>query len=83
MQGEWARPLTLHPHLHLHFYIRNADADAEKYPTQPGITEMWMKKFGGGAELLAFPQFMQGACYQLKTNKFFNVLKIIGAGSTG
>jgi hypothetical protein len=64
-----ARPLTLHPHPHLHFYIRDVDADAGKCPTQPGITQMWMKKFPGGAELPAFPQFMQGACYQLKTTQ--------------
>ncbi len=38
-----------------------------------------MKKFGGGA----FPRFTKGACYQLKTNKFFDVLEIIGAGFTG
>jgi hypothetical protein len=39
---------------------------------------MWMKEFPGGAELNAFPQFMQGACYQLKTNNFRNNLEIIG-----
>jgi hypothetical protein len=72
-----ARPLTLH--LHLHFYIRDADADAGKCPTQPGITQMWMKKFPGDAEVLALPQrFMQGACYQLKTNNSRKVLEIIG-----
>ena len=42
-----------------------------------------MKKFGGGAELPAFPQFMQGACYQLKANNFFDVDELIGAGFTG
>jgi hypothetical protein len=42
-----------------------------------------MKKFGGGAELPAFPRFMQGACYPLKTNKFFDVLLIIVAAFTG
>ena len=78
-----ARPLTLHPHLHLHFYIRDADADAGKCPTQTGIIEIGMKKVGGGAELPAFPRVMQGACYQLKTNKFFDVLEIIGASFTG
>ena len=41
-----------------------------------------MKKFGGGAKLLAFPRFMQGSCYQLKTNKFFDVLEMIGAAFT-
>jgi hypothetical protein len=50
-----ARLLTLHPHLHLHFYIRDANADVGKCPTQPGITQMWMKKFPGDAELPAFP----------------------------
>ena len=65
-----ARPLTLHPHLHLHFYIRDADADAGKCPTHTGITKIWMKKFGGGAELPAFPRVMQGACYQLKDKEF-------------
>jgi hypothetical protein len=39
---------------------------------------MWMKKFSGGAELPAFPRFMHGACYQLKTNNFRKVLEIIG-----
>ena len=73
-----ARPLTLHPHLHMHFYIRDANADAWKCPTHPGITEMWMKKSGGGAKLPAFPRFMHGACYQLKTNNFIDVLEIIG-----
>jgi hypothetical protein len=57
-----ARSLTLHPHLHLHFYIRYADADAGKCPTQHGITQMWMKKFPGGAELHALPQFMHEVC---------------------
>jgi hypothetical protein len=76
-----ARPLTLH--LHLHFYIRDADADAGKCPTEPSITQMWMKKFPRGAELPAFPRFMQGACYQLKTNNFIDVLEIIGWGLTG
>jgi hypothetical protein len=37
-----------------------------------------MKKFPGGAELLAFPRFMQGASYQLKTNNLRKVLEIIG-----
>ena len=74
-----ARPLTLH----LHFYMRDADADAGKCPTQPGIPSFWMKKFGGGAELPAFPRFMQGACYPLKTNKFFVVLFIIIVAFTG
>jgi hypothetical protein len=78
-----ARPVTLHPHLHLHFYIRDVDADAGKCPTQPGKTEIWMKKFGGGAEFPAFLRFMQGANYQLKTNKFFDVFEIIGAAFTG
>ena len=64
-----ARPLTLHLHLHL---------DAGKCPIQPGITQMWMKKFPGGVELPIFPRFMQGACYQLKTNNFRKVLEIIG-----
>ena len=64
-----ARPITLDPHLHMHFYIRNADADAGKWPTQPGKSEIWMKKYGGGAELPAFLRFMQGACYPLKTKK--------------
>ena len=73
-----ARPLTLHPHLHMHFYIRDAYVDAWKCPTQHGITQMWMKKFPGGAELPAFPQFMHEACYQLKTNNFGKVLEIIG-----
>ena len=41
---------------------------------------MWVKKFLGGAELPAFPRFMQGACYQLKTNNFFDVLEIFGEG---
>ena len=44
---------------------------------------MWMKKFPGGAELPAFPRFMQGACYPLKTNKFFDVLLIIVVAFTG
>ena len=78
-----ARPLTLHPHLHLHFYIRDVDADAGKCPTQPGKYENWMKKFGGGGELPAFPRFMQGACYPLKTNKFFDIDELIGACFTG
>jgi hypothetical protein len=78
-----ARPVTLHPHLHLHFYIRDVDADAGKCPTQPGKIEIWMKKFGGGAEFPAFLRFMQGANYQLKTNKFFDVFEIIGAAFTG
>ena len=66
----------------MHFYICDADADAGKCPTQPGKTDIWMKKFGGGAELLVFPRFMQGACYQLKINKFFDVFEIIGAAFT-
>jgi hypothetical protein len=75
-----ARPLTLHPHLHLHlhFYIRDAYANVGKCPTQPGITQMWMKKFPEGVKLHAFPRFMQGAYYQLKTNNFRKVLEIIG-----
>jgi hypothetical protein len=60
------------------FYIHDAYSDAGKCPTQPGITQMWMKKFPGGAKLPAFPRFMQGACYQLKTNNFKKVLEIIG-----
>jgi hypothetical protein len=78
-----ARPLTLHPHMHRHLYIRNADADAGKCPTQPGNPQMWMKKFPGGAQLPAFSRFMQGACYQLKTNNFRKVLEIIGWGLIG
>jgi hypothetical protein len=66
-----ARPLTLHPHLHLHFYIRDADADARSKPSHPGIWQMWMNYFTGGAELPAFCQVMQGACYQLKDKKRF------------
>ena len=77
--GLRARPVTPHPHLHMHFYIRNADADAGKCPTQPGKSEIWMKFFGGGAELLAFLRFMQGACYVLTTNNFSDVFEIIGA----
>jgi hypothetical protein len=64
--------------MHLHFYIRDANADAGKCLTQPGNPQMWMKKFPGGAELPAFPRFMQGAYYQLKTNNFRKVLEIIG-----
>jgi hypothetical protein len=41
-----------------------------------------MKKFPGGAELPAFPQFMQGDCYQLKTNNSRKVLEIINLGLT-
>jgi hypothetical protein len=69
--------------MHLHFYIRNADADVGKCPTQLGNPQMWMKKFPGGAEILAFPRFMQGTCYQLKTNNFRQNLDIIGLDLTG
>ena len=71
-----------HPHPHPHFYIRDADVDAGKCLTQPGITQMWMKKFPGGAKLPTFPQFIQGACSQLKTNNFIDVLEIVGRGLT-
>jgi hypothetical protein len=66
--------------MHLHFYIHDADANANegKCPTQPGITLKWIKEFPRGAELHAFPQFMQGACYQLKTNNFWKALERIG-----
>jgi hypothetical protein len=73
-----ARPPTLHSILHLHFYIRDADADARKCPTQLGIMQMWMKKFPRGVEFPTFSRFMQGACYQLKTNNFRKVLEMIG-----
>jgi hypothetical protein len=39
---------------------------------------MWMKKFPGGVKFLVFPRFMEGTCYQLKTNNFRKVLEIIG-----
>jgi hypothetical protein len=62
----------------MHFYIRDAYVDAGNCFTQLGITQSRMKKVPGGAKLLAFPQFMQGACYQLKTNNVKIVLEIIG-----
>jgi hypothetical protein len=67
----------------MHFYIRNADADVGKCPTQPGKSEIWMKFFGGGAELPAFLRFMQGACYLLTTNNFSDDFEIIGATFSG
>jgi hypothetical protein len=36
------------------------------------------EKIPRGAELPAFSRFMQGACYQLKTNNFRKVLETIG-----
>ena len=42
-----------------------------------------MKFFWGGAELLAFLRFMQGACYLLTTNNFRLDFDIIGAAFPG
>jgi hypothetical protein len=65
------------------FTSGDVDADAGKCPTQPGITQSRLKKFPEGAKLPAFPRFMQGACYQLKTDNFGFFLEIIGCGLTG
>ena len=61
--------MALHLHLHLHFFIRDADADAGSKPNHPGIRDMWINCFAGGAEVPAFRQVMQGAYYQLKDKK--------------
>ena len=60
-----ASPVALH--LHPCFIIRDVDANAGAKPNHPGIRESWMNCFAGDAELPAFCQVMQGACYQLKT----------------
>ena len=65
-----ASPVTRHLHLHLHFYIHDAGVDAGYWPNHPGITQIWMDCFAIGAELPAFCQVMQGACYQLKDKQF-------------
>jgi hypothetical protein len=61
--------MALHLHLHLRFFIHDADVDAGSKPNHPSIWQMWMNYFTGGAELPAFRQVMQGACYHLKGKK--------------
>ena len=64
-----ASPVALHLHPHPCFIICDADADAGTTPNHPGIREPWKNCFAGDAELPAFRQVMQRACYQLKTKK--------------
>ena len=53
--------MCIYIYIYICIYIRDADADAGKCPAQPGITQMWMEKFPGGAELPAFPRFYVGS----------------------
>ena len=62
MQG--SAPLNLH----LQFYIRDAVADAGKCPAQLGITQMWMKNFGGGVGTPCISSIYAGSMLSTKDN---------------
>ena len=75
-----ASPVIMHLHLHRRFIIR----DAGKWPTHLGKTQMWMKKFPGCVELLAFSSIYAGSLLSTKDKQLYwwsnRVLEMIGWG---